>query len=70
MSIKKFKLTVVLHAVRAAAQRHRTSGAVLAGAALLVVGVVGLAGAWWACLLAGALLILWAFLDDLGRDQK
>lgn len=69
MSIKKFKLAVVLHAARVSAQRHRTSGAVLVGAALLVVGVVGLAGPWWACLLAGALLIVWAFLDDLGRDQ-
>jgi hypothetical protein len=42
--------------------------ALIVGVVLLVVAVAGLAGAWWSIAAAGAALIVFAVLDERGRQ--
>lgn len=47
-----------------------TGYSVAFGVALIVIGVLGLFGPYVACLVGGVLVIVWAWLDDLGRQAE
>jgi len=47
-----------------------TAYSVAFGVALIIIGVLGLWGPHVACLVGGVLVIVWAWLDYLGRQAE